>query len=107
MPLNPAYAGQLSDTGKTVFATSCVSSHGANGQGTTATAIIGPNTRLYKYSTAQGLFAYIKTFMPLNNPGSLSPAQYFQVLGYLLLQNNEVTQNTLIDPTQLTSIVLK
>jgi hypothetical protein len=45
--------------------------------------------------------------MPFNNPGSLSQQQYFQVLGYLLVENNIVTASTAIYPSQLAAIMLK
>ena len=99
-------AGQLSAAGQGVFASNCAGCHGANGQGVTAPAVIGATANLVKYSTAQGLFDYVKTTMPANAPGSLSPQQYLQVTAHILLQNNYVTGNTPLDTSNLGGVPL-
>ena len=99
-------AGQLADSGKTVFASYCAVCHGANGQGVTAPAIIGANASLGKYNTAQGLLSFVDSAMPLNAPGSLSQQQYLQVLSFLLVQNNFVSAGTVLDTNHLDAISL-
>ena len=99
---------QLADAGKRVFAASCAGCHGNNGQGATAPALIGSSAQLGKYGTALGLLNFIDTNMPLSGPATLSHGDYVDVLAYLLLQNNYVTQTTLyINEGQLGAITLK
>jgi mono/diheme cytochrome c family protein len=106
-PSSAATAGELADMGKTVYANSCARCHGANGEGVSAKALIGPNAKLAKYGTAQGLLNFISKSMPFNAPGSLSPQQYLQVLSYILIQNNYVSPGTSLDASTLSGINLK
>ncbi len=100
--------GQMSDAGKAVFAAKCASCHGNNGQGVTAPPVIGTSANLAKYQTAQGLLTFIDTNMPFNAPGSLTHAEYLQVLSYLLVQNQDVTVTALfINEGQLGGMTLK
>ncbi len=106
-PAAPTF-GQMSGAGNTVFAAKCSACHGANGQGVTAPAVIGSGAQLAKYQTAQGLLAFIDTNMPFNAPGTLSHADYLNVLAYLLVQNQDVTAGTaFVNESQLGSIALK
>ncbi len=100
-------ASQLSNAGKSIFATDCASCHGTNGQGITGPALIGQYQSLDKYQTAQGLMDFIDTAMPLNAPGSLTSQQYLEVLSFILLQNSWVSDSTIINPDNLSSIALK
>ncbi len=99
--------GQLGDQGKAVFASRCAKCHGANGQGVTAPAVIGPGEALAKYNTAQGLLSFIGASMPLDAPGSLTQQQYQQVLCYLLVQNNLTPASSTFNAGQLGNITLK
>lgn len=100
-------AGQVANSGATVFANRCAKCHGDKGQGLTASAIMGSNANLQKYTTAQGLLNFIDTAMPFDAPGSLSSQQYQEVLAYLLVQNNFVSPGTAWDPDKLSDIALK
>jgi mono/diheme cytochrome c family protein len=99
-------AGQLSAAGQGVFSASCAGCHGASGQGVSAPAVIGANASLRKYTSAQGLFNYIRTNMPGAAPGSLSEQAYLEVTAFLLLQNNLVTSGALFNTGILGSISL-
>lgn len=48
-----------------------------------APALVGDNT-LVSYPNAQALFDFIHTRMPFQAPGSLSPAEYWELVAYLL-----------------------
>lgn len=48
-----------------------------------APPLIGPNT-LVKYSDAQELFDFVRARMPYQAPGSLSVAEYWQLVAFLL-----------------------
>ncbi|MDP2932353.1 MAG: c-type cytochrome [Chloroflexota bacterium] len=106
-PTNGPSIGQLASAGQAVFANRCARCHGANGQGVTAPPVIGASANLGKYNTAQGLYAFISTVMPLDAPGALSQAEYQQLLCLLLVQNNFATANTPFDQTKLGNIPLK
>lgn len=100
-------AGQLADTGKTVFASRCAGCHGAAGGGGGAPAIIGAGAFLGKYNTAQGLVDFVSTAMPANAPGTLSRQDYLDLVSYLLVQNNYVSADTSIDESKLSNISIK
>jgi mono/diheme cytochrome c family protein len=99
--------GSLADSGKNVFAAKCSSCHGTNGEGGRAPAVIGSGASLGKYQSASQLLSKISTTMPANSPGSLSHQDYLNVLSYLLVQNNYVSNNTEFNESQLGGIPLK
>lgn len=96
---SPAAAtfGQYSDAGKTVFADHCAKCHGANGEGITGPKLIGTGNNLPAYKTAQGLFNFFSTAMPLDAPASLTQTQYLQLLSFILVQNNYVSATASFD----------
>ncbi len=96
---------QLSQAGKTVFASSC-RCHGDKGQGVNGPAIIGPNANLGKYATAKALLTFISTIMPASAPGSLPSQSYLQLLAFLLVENKIVAPGTTMNPAQLDTIKL-
>jgi mono/diheme cytochrome c family protein len=98
---------QLSQAGKTVYATSCIRCHGDKGQGVTGPAVIGPSANLGKYATAKALLTYISTIMPASAPGSLPLQSYLQLLAYLLVENKVVAPGTMLDSAQLDNIKLE
>jgi polar amino acid transport system substrate-binding protein len=99
--------GQPADTGKAIFASHCARCHGANGQGVTAPTVIGTNSSLDKYNTAQGLYNFVSTAMPANAPGSLSQQDYLDVVTFLLVQDKYISPGTVLNTSQLGSISLK
>ena len=103
----PSTAGEFAAAGEHVFVSHCSGCHGAGGQGGSAPAVIGPGAHLAKYNTAQGLLDYIDTTMPANAPGSLSHQEYFDILSYLLVENDDLSSNSQLDETQLGGISLQ
>ncbi|MGH7102996.1 MAG: c-type cytochrome [Acetobacteraceae bacterium] len=84
------YTKAQAAAGAAVFATNCVSCHGANLQGTAAPSVAGNDFLKAAKSdgwTMQALRALVFTNMPFNNPGSLSPNEYAEVLAFLLASN--------------------
>lgn len=100
-------AGQLADSGETIFASSCAGCHGATGEGGRAPAVMGAGAFLGKYNTAQGLLDFVSTAMPATNPGSLSHQEYLDVESYLLVQNNYISAAAIFDESQLNNLTLK
>jgi cytochrome c len=105
-PSGPTF-GSESDLGKTAYAASCTSCHGANGQGVTAPRLIGAGQALAKYNTGKGLLDFISVSMPLTSPGSLTHDQYVSLVCYLLVQNNLVNPATAFSESALPNIALK
>jgi mono/diheme cytochrome c family protein len=97
-------SGQLAEQGKAVYASSCASCHGDQGQGGNAPALIGANQKLSKYQNAQKLLEFVSKTMPRGAPGSLSKDDYLAVLSFLLLQNEMVQAGTVITADALPGI---
>lgn len=70
--------------GDEVYGSTCAACHGAEGEGGTGPAILGAGAPLRGYQTAQGLFDYVSRVMPFDDPGSLSDEEYWDVVAFLL-----------------------
>ncbi len=85
-----SYTAAQAHAGARVYATSCLSCHGANLQGTAGPSVAGTDfittARKNRWSLAD-LRTLVFENMPLSNPGSLSPAQYASVMAFLLASN--------------------
>lgn len=79
-----------SDSGWALYKQHCSICHGPDGGGYIGPAIIGSNSALESYGSAQGLLDYVSTTMPQNYPGSLSDKAYRELLALLLIQNKIV-----------------
>lgn len=82
-------AAQAKD-GKAIYGQHCASCHGANLQGVAAPAIAGDDflKTAHKNGYSVSILNTIVTQnMPFNDPGSLKPAQYADVMSYLLASN--------------------
>ncbi|HZO95706.1 MAG TPA: cytochrome c [Candidatus Baltobacteraceae bacterium] len=84
------YTASQAHAGKAVYAQYCVQCHGVDLQGTAGPAVAGKDF----LTTAKGnkwhlsdLRAIVFENMPFSNPGSLTPAQYANVLAFLLASN--------------------
>lgn len=85
------YTQQQAAAGHQVFSRHCAKCHGGNLQGGAGPPLAGPKFKSnleYSKMSAQQLFAFIKTQMPNNAPGSLSKKQYLQDLAYILSKND-------------------
>jgi mono/diheme cytochrome c family protein len=86
-------------SGTALFAANCASCHGAAGMGTfKAPPLVGPRAlplnpppgariRTRPFHTAKDVLDFIRVNMPLNRPGSLSPAEYDAILAFALEAN--------------------
>jgi polar amino acid transport system substrate-binding protein len=84
------YTAAQAASGKAIYATDCASCHGANLQGVAAPAIAGTEflkTATKNKYTVSILNTIVTQNMPFNNPGSLKPEQYADVMAYLLAAN--------------------
>ena len=84
------YTQQQAKAGKRVFDGSCASCHGTNLQGVSAPPVGGSvflhKTKMLDWTVADMRNVVVNS-MPANNPGSLSPEQYADVIAYLLAAN--------------------
>ncbi len=87
---NPPYTTAQARAGAKVYQASCVQCHGANLQGTAAPAVAGKafvTAAKGNKWTLEDVRTLVVQNMPANNPGSLSPTQYAQVMAFLLAAN--------------------
>jgi mono/diheme cytochrome c family protein len=114
----PAGSG-TSAQGATIYAASCASCHGANGegQGPYPQLIGGPKGTFnfasdYKiprtignyWPYATSLYDYIRRAMPLTAPGSLTADQTYAVTAYLLSKEGVIAESTTLDAKALAAI---
>jgi mono/diheme cytochrome c family protein len=114
----PAGSG-TPEQGAVVFAASCASCHGANGQGMPPAypqLVGGPKTfdfasdfkiprtigNYWPYATT--VYDYIRRAMPLTAPGSLTADQTYAVTAYLLQREGIISANTTLDAKALAAI---
>ena len=103
--------------GAIVYAGQCAACHGDKLQGVKATggpALVGGRSTLatgkpiktvesfWPYATT--LFDYVRRAMPFNAPGSLSDAQVYAVVAYILVQDRVIAPGATIDATTLPKV---
>jgi mono/diheme cytochrome c family protein len=84
--------------GQEVYATECAQCHGENGEGGTGPLVIGGNKRIASYESTERLYDYVSRTMPFDEPGSLTPEQYWNVIAYLLDENDLLPPDTVLGP---------
>jgi S-disulfanyl-L-cysteine oxidoreductase SoxD len=111
-PTDPASRGEE------VYAGACAGCHGERGEGSEGRPALigdkalpvepvpGASARKAALTTAQDLFAFIKSDMPPIAPGSLDDDQYWAVVTYLVKANGVEHQRQGIDSTNAGSIKL-
>ena len=107
--------------GAKVFATSCASCHGANGEGLgTYPALIGGPRGTFDFASdpkmlrtignywpyATTVFDYVRRAMPLTAPGSLTADETYAVTAYLLARNGLIDSGAVIDAQSLPKVVM-
>jgi mono/diheme cytochrome c family protein len=70
--------------GEPIFNGSCAQCHGVNLEGAAGPALAGPAASGLRIS---GVFTVMTTQMPYNNPGTLKPEQYVEIMAYILKRN--------------------
>ena len=105
--------------GATIYAGSCASCHGANGEGMGAyPQLLGGPKGVFNFASdykiprtignywpyATSLYDYIRRAMPLTAPGSLTADQTYAVTAYLLSREGIIPDSTVLDAKRLTAI---
>jgi S-disulfanyl-L-cysteine oxidoreductase SoxD len=84
--------------GQEVYGAECAQCHGDQGQGGTGPVLVGGSKRIASYENTQRLYDYVSATMPFDTPGSLAPDQYWNVIAYLLNENELLPQDTVLGP---------
>lgn len=107
--------------GARVFAASCASCHGANGEGQAIyPALIGGPRGTFDFASdpkmlrtignywpyATTVFDYVRRAMPLTAPGSLTMDQTYAVTAYLLARNGLIDSTAVIDARSLPKVAM-
>src|SRR4051812_32231879 len=104
-----AYTKEQAQAGANVYSANCASCHGSHLQGGAAPALKGPTfakSAEVSFSTASKLLEFISSQMPVNNPGSLTPTQYRQVLSFILAGNQYPAAKTSSEALPLDELML-
>lgn len=84
--LDGVFTAAQADRGANVYAARCAMCHvGADVDGPPLTG--SPFIDRWREDTLDGLFEFMKTRMPQSKPGSLSDAEYVDILAFLLQEN--------------------
>jgi cytochrome c len=95
--------------GQAVYERDCARCHGPiDGQGDTAPTLFGPDARkrLAAFQTAAALFSFLRFAMPQDRPGSLSEAEYWAVLAFLLRRHGLLADDRALDPAVAQGLAL-
>jgi polar amino acid transport system substrate-binding protein len=110
-----AFSQEQVDQGRETFRLQCARCHGPDGQGMrnayrglTAPPLIGPGSlplnphpyqklRHYEFHTMLDVYEFASAVMPLDQPASLSPNDYWNVVAYILDKDGEKPDSKPID----------
>ncbi len=109
--------------GALVYAAKCAGCHGAKGQGIAPSPVLiqplivtdsfpwatkpgAPKTVGNYWPFATTLYGYIRHSMPATAPGSLSSAEVYQVVAYLLTENGVLAHDAVLDAKSLPAVKL-
>ena len=88
-------------SGQAVYTRDCAECHDPGGIGPPLQA-----ANLANYGTAQGLFDYTHSTMPLDAPGSLTDQEYYDVVAYMLSNTGQLPADTVVGPDTAPNISL-
>ena len=103
----PAGKGTYAE-GQRLYAESCAACHGdklIGGRGTLNTEAPVKTIESY-WPYASTIFDYVKRAMPFQAPGSLTDAQVYSVVAYILGEANIVPKNVTLDATSLPKVAM-
>lgn len=102
------YTDDQAKRGASVFADKCSACHGQNLEGTSAPPLSGSQFLAeWQNKTADDLYSFISTNMPMDAPASLSADDYLATLAYILQKNGFPSGDTPLAAANLKQIPLK
>ncbi|MBB6247912.1 PQQ-binding-like beta-propeller repeat protein [Rhodanobacter sp. A1T4] len=104
-----SFTAAQAQAGAAVYSQECSVCHGSKLQGGAAPALSGATfgaSLKTNYPTAEKLYGFISSQMPVSNPGSLSKTQYEDTLAFILAQNDYPAGSTALDAAHLDSVAL-
>ena len=99
-------ADQQIAAGQAVYETICSLCHGLSGEGGEGPQLVGP-LALRSFRTAKRVFDYARISMPGDDPGSLSLQEYYDVIAFLLDQNELNPDGVVVDAESIEDIALQ
>jgi mono/diheme cytochrome c family protein len=94
------YTGQQAIDGQAAFAQNCASCHGDALQGGVGPRLVGQNfSAASSNNTVGSIFTFLSAQMPDGNGGSLTHAQYEDLMAYILSKNGYPAGQTRLDFT--------
>jgi PQQ-dependent dehydrogenase (methanol/ethanol family) len=97
-----SFLSAQADRGLRLYANQCASCHGVSLQGGSGPALTGIPLRSRWTNRSVREFEYVLTTqMPLNAPGSLSESDYFDLLAFILLENDYPFGTKTLDSSQM------
>lgn len=100
-----APASQVAD-GAAIFANECSRCHGDSLEGGEGAPLVGPASTLGSYKNALNVLNYAIENMPNDQPATLAPEQYAQVIGFILSQNGVAIPESGLTPENAASIII-
>ncbi len=86
------------ERGGALFRARCAKCHGAEGQGGDGPRLIGAPNGLAGYETTPKLYEFVRTNMPVDDPGTLKDDEYWDVLAFLLDANRLLPPDVVLGP---------
>ena len=81
------YTKAQATAGAKSFAMNCARCHGAMLQGVSGPPLKGPSAPIQGIRSVSWVYHFVSKQMPLDKPGSLSPATYTAIVAYIVQQN--------------------
>ena len=103
-----SYSEAQRAAGQRTYGAQCANCHGFNLQGAAGPALSGvgfQKTWMNGTRSVRSLFDLVKTTMPTNHPGSLTPEQVFQLLAYTFSNNGLAPGSRPLGTASLASLI--
>lgn len=103
------YTDAQAKAGAAVYSVQCSVCHGSKLQGGAAPTLVGAKfgaSLKTNYPTADKLYGFVSSQMPVSNPGSLSKTQYENAIAFILAENGYPAGSTALDSAHLDGVAL-
>lgn len=100
-----AYTLEQAQKGQAIYFQYCAKCHGDDARGQSAPSLVGAGIDQV-YPTAEKLYDFVSKMMPQDNPGSLTPEEYWNVVAYILNLNGVQPDNDPLGPETAATVSL-